>query len=307
MQQLELPLFPRGTVGGALAAYLASETEGLADATMRDYRDRAQWLCAVFGADRALASVGYAHLHDVVAHHGPRSPCGLLCVTLKKRLVLLRAAWRFARAMGWTPSDPPALPRLQSDGERRREILTCAQWPLFRDQLLAGPTRRLAELCWWCGLHTSDAFTARLSWFDVAHVWPWGGRGRWLRYNSKNKRCEPAWFPMEPGLFEAAEGWHRELGPSLEALVAGRVWSVGRSFAAAAERAEVPRVAPIDLRRSFASRLLGAGYDDEYVRQAMGHVAPVGRDGHSRCRPTVLHQHYAVITPELLARAGCKK
>jgi integrase len=303
VQQLELPLWPQACLRRVLADFLATETDGLAPATLDDYRVRASWLCSVLGDGRDVSTITYGTIRDLIARYGPTSQHGFLCCTLKKRFVFLRAVLRHAHAMGWSTRPPPELPRMQDDGERRQALLTCEQWPRFEGQLCPGQMRRAGQLAWWTGMHRLDLMAARLRWFEPEHEWANGFRGRWLRHNHKAPRIAPCWLPMEPGLRACAQTWHAECGPSLEAFVCGKTWNLSRNFHAACTRAELPKVSPIDLRRSAASRLIGAGHDDQYVRLWLGHVGTVGADARAR-RPTTLDKHYACVTPEMLSRAA---
>lgn len=309
MVQLDLPLVPRGSVGAILEAYLREQTDGLATATMRDYRDRVAWLSRVLGESTPAAEVDTARLVRVIAAHGPTSHDGLRGVTVRRRLVFLRAAWKWAIAMGELPATAlPALPRIRNDGERRRQLHTPEQHAAMLEQLPPGEWRRAAGLWFWGGLHNLDVFRARREWLDLDYEWRDEsgvvvGRGRWLRHNHKNPRCTPEWFPMLAGFRAAAESWLADLPPSPSALICGRLCNPTRMFAAACVRAQVPQVAPIDYRRSCASHLLALGCSDEYARHYLGQTSPVGRDGHASARPTVLHMHYARTTPRMMLEA----
>lgn len=309
MVQLSLALIPRGTVGAVFESYLRDQTDGLAAATMRDYADRAAWLCQVLGESTPAVEVDTARLVRVVAEWGPSSSRGLLGVTVRRRLVFLRAAWKWSIALGELPASAlPALPRIRNDGERRRQLHTPEQHAAMLAALPPGQWRRAAGIWFWTGMHTWDVWRSCREWIDLDYQWrdesgAVAGRGRWLRHNHKNPRCVTEWFPMLAGFRAAAEEWLAELPPSPSALICGRLHNPTRMFGAACVRAQVPAVAPIDYRRSCASHLLALGCSDEYARHYLGQVSPVGADGHASARPTVLHMHYARSTPRMMLEA----
>jgi integrase len=288
MLQMDLPLWANGSLHHVLSEYLTTECDHVADATRRDYLERACWLLAVLGETT-----------------GPRGE-GLLHVTLRKRLVLLRAALVHAHAMGWCDRPPPMLPKLPLDGVRRQSLLTSEQWPRLEAQVCPGAMRRCVQLLWHTGMHTADVFLATTSDFEPDYQWrrengETFALGRWLRRNTKS-HATPTWMPMHGQFRETARAWLAEVPAGRQ--VCGRLWNVRRSIHAACTRAELPLVSPIDLRRSCASLLLGLGCSDEYVRHYLGQTSPVGRDGHASARATVLTQHYARPTPELYAAAA---
>ncbi len=306
--QMDLPFYPAGSLHHALGAYLAHQTEGLAEATLSDYRDRSKWLIGILGPGTPLTAITYLRLERVAREYGLRSSQrGLMDVTIKRRLVFLRAAMRYAAMCGYFPRDSiPELPRLKDDGLARRSYHTIEQWRGFRAELAPGPTRRFADLGMWTGHHTHDLESFEWWMLDPERPITDGegqqvGVGMFWRRNHKNKRSTGVWFPMEPEFREIVLGWFADgqCGDAA-AKVVGKVWNKHKSFAVACDRAGAPRVSPIDLRRSYATTLVGRGYPHEYVRQALGHEGETSRTaGGATGKPSTASRHYLVAGPAL--------
>lgn len=307
--QLTLSLFGTGSLRPALESYLSTQCYEIAEATVIDYSERARWLYSVLGEWTPLEKITYPVLVKLVRQHGPDGR-GLKYVTLKKRLTFLRAALEHAYNMGEGPP-PPKLPKLPDDGDRGRVVHTREEFKAFRAQLPEGRFRSLADLAYWTGMHTYDLFTMTRSDFDMGYDWgvrQWGARpelqleapvtGAFMRRNHKNKRCLPHWFPLEEEARGAIATILAATRPGPDALLIGRVWNIGKTFQKACDRAQVPRITPIRLRASFASRLLADGYPHEYVRLALGHVGEVRDDGTAK-PATTLAKHYANMSGDV--------
>jgi hypothetical protein len=89
----------------------------------------------------------------------------------------------------------------------------------------------------------------------------------------------------------------------------GRLNNLRRTFHAAADRAELPRIRPnLGLRASHGTLRMARGYPYEYVRQVLGHEgevsAEVAVDGVLRPRTarhaSTLARHYLRPSPDLL-------
>lgn len=318
MGQLELQLWPEWTLRGCLTDYLTAIAGRITAATMTDYQDRAAWLCGVLGEGTRINGLPFKRMERLVKDWGPDGK-GLLLVTIRRRLRTLRAALLYA-------ADRDLLthmqvfrmpPQLFDDGRRREAFHTVEQFTRFRE-FLHERAQRTADLLFWTGHHISDVRRMRRWMLDPDFVWKDDqgrelARGRYWRVNTKNRRCQPAWFPMEPELRALAIGWlAQHHGWKHDSTVAGRVWSLHRAFAAAADRAQLPRVAPIDLRRSYAS-MLASRFPEvpDYIRMALGHECPaVVTPGEALVRtakrPTTATAHYLRPTGDML-RATVKR
>jgi len=318
--QLELTFFAAGTLREALNAYLTDQCNGLAKATVKEYGERRDWLLNVLGEGTALDSITIARLQGLVREWGP-SGNGLLQVTLQKRIRFLMAALHYAAARGLI--DPVRVPdmkwlKLRNDGDHRRAYLTVAQFEKFRERISSKRHRLAADIFFWTGHHTADVRTFQRRHLDPAHAWTDSeghpvARGRYLRRNQKNPRCEPVWFPMEEEFREIIiEAMSERSGVHdhyENALIVGKIWGLSKAFSTAADEAKVPRVSPIDLRRSFATMLSSRGYPNEYIRQAMGHEGDVTINVENTVakvavsRPTTLNRHYLRPSPEMITDA----
>lgn len=300
--QLELRFYERSSLRSILTEYLAAISADIAEATAHDYQDRARWLLCVLGDNSPPDSCQYARLEQVVREYGP-SGRGLQYVTLKKRLIFLRAAFKLAAKRRVIDRDLiPELPDVPNDSRRRNNFLTPDGLVNFCGHL-AERYATLATLGFWTGMHALDLWSFPISSLDPDYAWKDDdgteiARGRWLRANHKNRRCAPVWIPMEPELRTFSLELRKVGRPG--GVVCGRVWGVPRAFAAASDRLGIPRVALIDLRHSFATALISRGYSYEYVRIAMGHEGEIQTLGGDRfvpptpttTRPSVLSRHY---------------
>jgi integrase len=305
---MPLPFWGRGTLKEALDAYLAEIVDDLAEMTVRDYQDRARWLLQQFGELTHLREVTFERLHEVLRKEGPRGE-GLRGVTIKKRFVHLLAAMKFAAARGILRRDEiPQMPKIRNDGVAGARVLDLAEYKVLR-MALQGRHRIFADLCFWTGHHTRDICHTLRWMLDPDFTWADDAgnvlaRGRYWRRNHKNPACQETWFPMEPEFVEVSREMLAGDGHPQQKIL-GHVWGLSKAFAAACDRAEIPRVKPNqDLRRSFASMLSSRGYGSEYIRQAQGHEGSgeFSADGRylRTLKPTVDTRHYLRVTNDLL-------
>lgn len=298
MLQLSFSLFGAKRLKGAIEDYLATQCDGLADGTFDDYAERARWLYKALGEFCPLSEVTYPRLNELVRIWGP-SGKGLRHVTLKKRFVFLRAVMRHAHQMGWGP-ELQTLPRLRDDGERGKVIHTREQFAAFRAQLATWQHRTLADLAFWTGMHRLDLFETRRHHFDLFYDWGVDGhRGAFLRRNHKNPRMPNSWMPLEVEALPVISDILSKIAPSPHALITGKVHNISRTFYAACDRAEVPRVSLLRLRASYSTRHRAEGYDYEYVRLLLGQTGELREDGRAK-QTTPLTRHYLSWTPEMV-------
>lgn len=318
--QLDLPFSDGGSLHATIQAYLSRQVDGLADATISDYQERAKWLLAELGPDTPIAAITF----DVLERLANRWRGVLRNVTVKRRIVFLRAAMRLAVSRGYLDK-VPAIPRLRDDGQPRAQLHTVGQWEVFRTYLPPGPHRRFYDLGFWTGMHTSDLFTMRRCDLDPDRpvVDDFGAevaRGMYLRRNSKNRRSEPTWIPLQPEAIMAAREILAETPPLEGALLVGTIWNLRRHFHAAASRCQVdgtetgdeflrdmPAVSPIDLRRSYASMLSARHWPLELIRIALGHEGQDSRtQGGRTSKPTIALRHYMRPTPALIVQGAIR-
>lgn len=312
--QLELSLWPRGTLRACLTDYIAAVIHRLAPATLGDYQDRADWLCAQFGNARSIRELDFAAFETLVKEHGPRGR-GLMMVTLRKRLRMLRAALSYAHDHGLVDRVPRLPPQLYDDGKRGTDFYTVDQFALFAAAIPEGPGRRFHELGFWTGLHSFDVRRYERQWLDPDYAWLGDdgaivGRGRYWRVNHKNRRCVGVWLPMEPEFRALALRWLEE-NPHWQdtSRVVGRVWPRQTGAKAAAETGLHYVTPNTGMRRSFATMLASRDYPPEYIRQALGHEGEAWIDRQhgaapsvKTTRPTTATSHYLRPSPDMIRR-----
>lgn len=308
--QLELPLWPRGTMAEALLAYRSMKLR-MADiepVTLRDYDEYFRWLTEHLGVGCALKDITFERLERL--YHLARAK--LMGVTIKKRFKHLIAAMRYAadrRVI--SRDDVPNLPPIPNDGRPGERALELSEYKQLR-LALDGRFRTFCDVVFWTGMHSKDVWRLKFSDFDPDFEWKdeagaviW--RGRYMRYNSKNQNTpagKPAWFPMQPEFREICQAFtphpmEREL------LLVGRLGRVLKKwFDVAADRCGMEHVQPDrDLRRSFATMLAARGFSSQYVQFAQGHAgAPQFNDGiySKSSRPTIDDRHYVRLTTDFL-------
>lgn len=309
--QLELPFVAR-SLRACVSAYLSSQAAFISDATAGDYAGRAAWVLRELGEHTPIDLVTFDALDRVVS----RARRVLKDVTIKKRLVFLRAALKLAHERGQLDR-VPALPKLKNDGSPGGAVHTVEQWQVVRQHLPEGWVRDFYDVAFWTGLRLSALFELRRQDLDPERpVLDEKGeeldRGMYLR--PADKELAELWIPMQPELRLLAKDILRRTPPQPVALIFGRRYNVHRHLQMAVSRASaatgepIPDVSPNRLRSSYASMLIGRGYTSQWVRLAMGHRGEYFQrpgDGALRvARPTVGERHYIQPTPALMAQGG---
>lgn len=312
--QLTLPFYARGSLREAIEAYLRECAEYVADATLVDYGERARWLMHVFGELTPLVDINHETLRRVERAEGPRGR-GLMLSTIKKRFAWLLAAMKLAAARGIIRMDQvPPMPKIASDAKRKDEFITLGDYKQLR-LALQGRVRTLVDLGMWTGMHRSNLYEVKRWMLEPDHEWKdadgkvvW--TGRWLRTNTKNKRCKPIWMPSEPEFVPImkeilAEHGHRE------SLVVGRVSSYGPTIKAASDRIGISPVSLMGLRHSIATLLLERTHDYEYVRLFLGHEGELIATPDMRYAgtgdPTTLSRHYLGASTDTMLSAVVRR
>lgn len=309
--QMDLPLYPRGTLAEALCAYKAMKTrmEDISESTRNDYDEYFGWFVKQLGLGCSLRSVTFETLERL--YHKSRP--ALMGITIKKRYKHLVAAMKYAADRRIIHRDDvPNLPPIPNDGHPGERALELAEYKQLR-LALDGRFRIFCDLVFWTGMHAKDIWRLKYSdldpdfeWKDENGVAIW--HGRYMRYNTKGRRTTvsttPAWFPMQPEFREIAkdivrDDWGREL------LIVGRIGRVIKDwFDAAADRCGIEKVKPEkDLRRSFASMLNARGFSDSFIQFSQGHAGkPQFHNGiyTKSSQPTIDDRHYVRLTNDFL-------
>lgn len=305
LTQLDLCLYPTGTIGEALLWTLRNTCDQVRAVTLKDYQERARWLMRVLGATTQLREVTYESLIALSRERGPRAKdhSPLLHVTIKKRLILLHRALSDAEARGLLP-ECPKFPNLRNDGESGKRIHTPAQFAAMRARL-DEPWQTWVTVGYYTAMRSFDLNRMRWRWFRLEQPFLNAAGeaiapGQWLRHSHKTDGddLDTCWMPMEPGLHDWLLGITPRGAPGDP--VTPHWWKAVARMAAACEKADVPRISPIDLRRTRASLWLAEGKRDEWIRIAMGHKGYGKPDG-SVGRPTIRSVHYFRPTAGLLS------
>lgn len=208
---------------------------------------------------------------------------GLSGHTIAKRLGTLSLGMGEARRMGvlhpW-----PEWPEVDgASGTPRTAWLTRDEYLRLRGQFERLPHRRLwIDVCLFTAMHSSDVEAMHWSHFKVE-----GELLLWLRHNTKNS-AEPIWLKAPRGLREAISAWE---GPR-EGLVVGRWDRASRDIQRACCRAGIDKViAPIDLRRTFATWWREKGGEKDALKRYLGHSS----------RSRMVDEVYDAISPARVA------
>lgn len=284
------------TLGNALDYMLAHGLRRVTQATYVMRTEQVRWLKSFFGADRPLSEFsgtsGYRLLTEFVEKEGTdRGGRGLKFVTLKKRLTALRMALTEMVRRGELDS-LPLWPSLPKDGTPRERYLTLEE---YRGILatITPPWGLWVTIGVWTGQHTSDIDTMTWGMVDLG-AGPGNGPGPgpafWLRRNTKNKK-RPVWLPMPDELREALTAAYRRnppAGPNL--VIIGKCHNMRSHLKRACRKLGIPRVSPIDLRRTCATWWIEKGGPKDGLRQWLGHSVT----------SEMVERHYAQVTPAMV-------
>lgn len=317
--QLDLSFWGPRTLRGAINDYMAMCSDGLAEGTVIEYRERASWLIRELGESTALDKITYDVLYACVR----RNAEVLAQITMRRRFQFLLWVLRFAHGRGLLDR-VPMLPKLRNDGKAISRLHTVAEWEVFRRYLPAGPFRKFYDLAFWTLQHGPDLMSMERWMLDPGRVvLDEAGhelaRGAYWRRNQKNNnpatkrsRCEPCWVPCQPELARLIPELLEGVPERRDGLIVGKLWNLQRTLNMAQNRAvadghDIGRITPRDLRRSGASMLVARGYLPEAVRIILGHTgqfrAPGEGEALSRLAgaTTVATKHYFHATPQLFA------
>ena len=240
----------------ALEDFLAEARHELSAATIRMYTQKARHLLRVLGQD---ADARTLRREQVAGYIAQRREDGAHQGTIYKELVTLRRCLTAAVEAGRSTLEPQSvIPRLRNRYEPRSRFLTEAQFVALWEQL---PAHR----AWWLAVATfTGARRSEVERLVVEeHVDLDGG---WLRIPGTKTERSARMIPLNDFLLQLFAQHAPERGPLV------RPWpNVNRDLAAACVRAEVPRVSPNDLRRTFASWLKQRGEDSLVVARLLGH------------------------------------
>lgn len=217
------------------------------DATIEIHVDKGRHLERVLGRDFDVRRID-AEL--TAAYTDRRLGEGAGRHTIHKELGTLRRACRVA-GVEWQAAWMPELGRFYTPRER---WLSIGEYRLL---LAALPDHRRDYVIMWCqtGLRESELYKLRAS--DVDH-----GAKRLRVRGTKTEKSDRV-VPLSPDALEV-----------LRRRTRFEPWgNVGRDLLVACERAEIDRVSPNDLRRTFASWLANKGASPLVVAKLLGHTS----------------------------------
>jgi len=287
--QLELSVDRVGKLREAIS-WMISHRD-CADATRAQHFDHRRWLVEWFG-DCPVAEVTFPRVLEYIEAEKTR---GIMVASIKKRLVTLRMALENSYRRGHLPHTIDWWPDIASDSKPGQDLWTYDQWRQGR--LAFEPEQRIGvDVMFWSGMHTSDVKRWRRSDVDLA-------KGQWLRYNTKSK-ADPGWLPLPPDFARILEDWFVAGGIVADSQRVAPDWwaSPIRPMARVCQRAAMPRITQLGLRRSCVSYQfeLGAAKNmdmkrlSEWVAHWLGHKGdPMTSD--------IIRRHYMRWTPKALA------
>jgi integrase len=298
-RQCEVPIgaLPPGgvTLGQGLNRFLQTGMRRATPATRTARTEHVRWLCHFFGADRPLSEFsgtrGYRLLSEYVAKEGTDpGGRGIKFVSLKKRLGTLRMAFTEAIRIGDLDA-LPSFPDLPRDSKPRERYLTLDEYRGIV-ATITPPWDLWVIVAVWTGMHSSDVDSMTWAMVDLG-AGPGSGPGPgpafWWRRNTKNKK-QPLWLPMPDEMREALSKAYQEAAPnSPNRLIVGKSHNMRRQLKRACRKLGIPRVAPIDLRRTCATWWIEKGGPKDALRQWLGHSA----------NSEMVDRHYAQVTPAM--------
>lgn len=247
-------------VENAIASYLArAEAGGRTADTLAYYEKKAKPLVRVLGA---RTEVHRLDMTDADAYAAKRRTEGVANATIAKELGFLRSTLKAARKRGLYQGDPVwCLPEdLRGAYVPRDTAITHAQYLALRSKL--SPERQ-EYLAAYCGLGVRHGELARIEAIDVEK-----GRVHVRGHKGKKDRAD-RWLTPTAEVMKIlrARSKRTPAGPLFPEWA-----NVRRDLKNACIAAEVPRVSPNDLRRSFATWLAEKGVGELITGAIMGHA-----------------------------------
>lgn len=263
------------------------------DATRSQHHDHRRWLTEYFG-DMPVKDLGFSQVTKYIDDERQR---GLMNITIRKRLVTLQMGLTDAYRRGLLDRKPDWFPRLEGDSKPGQDLWTYEQWKVGRLAFEAGQ-RIGIDVLWWTGMHLSDVLRWRRSDVDLAV-------DGWRRYNTKSK-ADVRWLPLPDEFRQLLEEWFVTEGMIWPAhKVAPLFWQFPvKSMARVCERAGLPRITPLGLRRSCVSYHFEIGRKKGMAPDAIADWVAlwIGHKGDPRTSQ-IIKTHYRRWTPEAI-RAG---
>lgn len=263
----------RHTLSAAITHLLEVVERGNAGATWGAYRQKGENLVDVLG-DVDISELGRDAFLEYVRRRKSENASDS---TVHKELVVARRAFAEARDRGLWSGDPRAVvPTVRVRYRPRRVWLTAKQADALLAEL-AGDRRLWAALACWGGLCLGEI--ERLEWehVDLKH--------ERIRVPGTKREARLRTVPMAPLLVRLLTAAKKT---AAAAKVVRRWGSVRRDLGAAIDRAnrrarelaaklkrkapaDMPRVTPNDLRRTYASWMKQRGMDSFTVARLLGH------------------------------------
>ena len=224
--------------------------------TVEFYRGKAGHLLRVLGAELLLSELTMGLSRGYIR---TRQEEGAKDNTILKELITLRRTLKLAHDDGLLRSDARDLvPRFRVRYQPRERWLTPAELGMLLAQLRREDRRLWVLLACYTGARSSEV--ERLQWEHIDFEQGWV-----LLPGTKTAKSRRR-VPLSPDLASALRAQGQETGK-----VVAKWFRVNRDLRVACRRADIPKVSPNDLRRTFASWLKQAGNDSMVVAKLLGH------------------------------------
>jgi len=224
--------------------------------TIKMYRAKGGHIGRLLGA----LDVNALHIDHVRKYAVDRLAEGSARESVRKELVTLRRTLELAHERGLLRNDVASImPKFRAKYVPRKTFLTLDQFRALVAVLRPG------RLLWvivavYTGGRESEV--DGLEWTDI----DWARRRVWLA--GTKTAGSRRWVPLTALLSDVLSRVRMAKGP-----VVGEWLNVRRDLAAACRRAQIPKVTPNDLRRTYASWMKQDGVDSAVVAKLLGHTS----------------------------------
>jgi integrase len=250
------------TLEDALRRFLVDrKLKGRAEGTLESYRDKAGHLLRIVGAETPLARIDAQAVDRFI---DTRLEEGAAANTVHKELTVLRGTLKVAKRRGeYTRDVAEVMPTgFSMDYQPRERFLTGAELQRLLAELTPDRAARVAFIVA-TGARWGESERARREDIDTT-------KGLVALRGTKTKRARRM-VPLAGAGFDLIEHVQRCAEGTEGQLFRG--WgNARRDLDAACKRAQIAKVSPNDLRRTYATWLRQAAVEPHLIGSAMGHA-----------------------------------
>jgi excisionase family DNA binding protein len=206
---------------------------------------------------------------DIEQYKAERTKSGVKLTTVNKCLQILSKMFNLAIAWGYLKGNPlKGIKKFPEEPFRRKRVLSGEEERKFFSAMIPGYLKSMVWIFLNTGLRRSELFS--MTWENVDF------RNRQL-FIRETKTTKSRYVPMNETVYRELKDIYlkgeKEGFVFLNPKTGKKFVDIRRAFYGACRRAGIRNLLLIDLRRTFATRLLEAGVDIITVQQLLGHTS----------------------------------